>query len=185
MSTFTIPFPEYDIANTLQKEFPKKDNFSVAIPLSRQQKFYDLLLINGATKKSVTIQVKSSRTWPGQPKKKEGFQFYSWLNYFDVRDNYSDFYFVYMTFPVMDKNFRPSAKWDRKILVFNQREMVNILSMVKTKAGKQERFFSFAFNVDDGEICGARGFRHLGLGTQEFSKNLLENKLAEIKKKLA
>ncbi|MEZ4200803.1 MAG: hypothetical protein R3B69_04485 [Candidatus Paceibacterota bacterium] len=47
MSTFTIPFPEYDIADILQKQFPKKENFSVAIPLSRQQKFYDLLLVKG------------------------------------------------------------------------------------------------------------------------------------------
>ena len=91
MSTFTIPFPEYDIANILQKEFPKKDNFSVAIPLSRQQKFYDLLLINGESKKSVTIQVKSSRTYLGSEKSE--YQYYSWLNYFDIKDNYSDFYF--------------------------------------------------------------------------------------------
>lgn len=180
MSTFTIPFPEYDIANILQKEFPKKDNFSVAIPLSRQQKFYDLLLVNGATKKSVTIQVKSSRTWPGA--KKEAYQFYSWLNYFDIKDNYSDFYFVYMTYPTFDKNFRPGARWDRKILVFNQQEMVSLLGSVKTKAGKQERFFSFGFNPTDDQIYGARGFGHLD--PQEFSANLLANKIEEIKGRL-
>ena len=181
MSTFTIPFPEYDIANILQKEFPKKENFSVAIPLSRQQKFYDLLLVNGESKKSVTIQVKSSRTWPGS--EKDEYQFYSWLNYFDIKDNYSDFYFVYMTFPVFDKNLRPGAKWDRKIVVFNQMEMVKLLGSVKTKAGKQERFFSFGFNVADKKIVGARGFSHLN--EQEFSGNLLENKLGEIKKMLS
>lgn len=180
MSTFTIPFPEYDIANILQKEFPKKDNFSVAIPLSRQQKFYDLLLINGASKKSVTIQVKSSRTWPGT--KKDGYQFYSWLNYFNIKDNYSDFYFIYMTYPVLDKNLRPGAKWERKILVFNQKEMVKILENVKTKAGKPEKFFSFGFNVTNGNIRGARGFSHLK--PQDFSKNLLENKLPELRKRL-
>ena len=63
MSTFTIPFPEYDIADILQRKFPKKENFSVSIPLSRQQKFYDLLLVNGKNKKILTIQVKSSRTF--------------------------------------------------------------------------------------------------------------------------
>lgn len=180
MSTFTIPFPEYDIANILQKEFPKKDNFSVAIPLSRQQKFYDLLLVNGETKKSVTIQVKSSRTYLGT--EKHEYQYYSWLNYFDIKDNYSDFYFVYMTYPVFDKNFRPGARWDRKILTFNQKEMIELLNNVKTKAGKRERFFSFGFNASDDKIWGARGFAHLE--KQEFSKNLLENKLNEIRKKL-
>jgi|SRR3989338_1881687 len=178
MSTFTIPFPEYDIANILQKEFPKKDNFSVAIPLSRQQKFYDLLLINGESKKSVTIQVKSSRTYLGSEKSE--YQYYSWLNYFDIKDNYSDFYFVYMTYPLFDKNFTPRAKWNRKILVFNQKEMSNLLSNVKTKAGKQERFFSFGFNVTDGKIYGARGFGHLD--NKEFSMNLIESKIDEIRK---
>jgi len=180
MSTFSIPFPEYDIANIIQKKFPKKDNFSVAIPVSRQQKFYDLLLINGATKKSVTIQVKSSRTWPGT--KSGEYQFYSWLNYFDIKDNYSDFYFIYMTYPVLDKDLRPSAKWERKILVFNQKEMAKILNNVKTKTGKQEKFFSFGFNAFDDKIHGARGFSHLK--NQEFSKNLLENKILELRKKL-
>jgi hypothetical protein len=137
-------------------------------------------LINGKSKKSVTIQVKSSRTWPGS--EKEAYQFYSWLNWFDIKDNYSDFYFVYMTFPVLDKNFHPSAKWDKKIVVFNQKEMVKLLGNVKTKAGKQERFFSFGFNTSDKKIVGARGFAHLD--EQEFSKNLLENRLSEIKKML-
>lgn len=180
MSTFTIPFPEHDIANILQGKFLKKNNFSIAIPLSRQQKFYDLLLINGASKKSVTIQVKSSRTWPGS--RKQEYQYYSWLNYFDIKDNYSDFYFVYMTYPVFDKNLRPGAKWNRKILVFNQKEMVKLLKNVKTKTGKRERFFSFGFNGTDNKISGARGFAHLK--PQDFSKNLFEKKLAEMRKKL-
>ena len=181
MSTFTIPFPEYDIAEILQKEFSKKENFSLAIPLSRQQKFYDLLLVNGASKRSVTIQVKSSRTYLGSPKNE--YQYYSWLNYFDIKDNYSDFYFVYMTYPQLDKDFTPRAKWERMILVFNQKEMVELLGNVKTKAGKQERFFSFGLNVTDGKIYGVRGFGHLG--KKEFSKNLLANKLGEIRKKLS
>lgn len=180
MSTFTIQFPEYDIANILQEEFPKKENFSVAIPLSRQQKFYDLLLINGESKKTITIQVKSSRTWPG--KKNETHQYYSWLNYFDIKDNYSDFYFVYMTYPSFDKNFRPGAKWERKILVFNQKEMLELLGNVKTKKGTQEKFFSFGFNATDGKIYGARGFSHLG--EKEFSGNLLQNRITELKRKL-
>jgi len=180
MSTFSIQFPEYDIANILQKEFPKKDNFSVAIPLSRQQKFYDLLLINGKTKKLVTIQVKSSRTYLGSPK--DDYQYYSWLNHFRIEDNYSDFYFIYMTFPLFDKNFTPRAKWDRKILVFNQKEMSQLLSNIKTQGGKQERFFSFGFNATDAEICGERGFSHFD--KKNFSENLLGNKMGEIQAKL-
>ncbi len=180
MSTFTIPFPEYDIAIELQKAFPKKNDFSVAIPFSRQQKFYDLLLINGKSKKSVTIQVKSSRTYFRSEKSE--YQYGSFLNYFDIKDNYSDFYFVYLPYPLFDKNFGPRAKWDRKILVFTQKEMVVLLGNVKTKAGKQERFFSFGFNATDGMIYGGRGFKHLD--KLEFSDNLLVNKVDEIRSKL-
>ena len=180
MSTFTIPFPEYDIAEILQKEFPKKDNFSVAIPLSRQQEFYDLLLINGLKKRSVTIQVKSSRTWLGG--KKDSCQFYSWFNYFDIKNNYSDFYFLYMTYPLFDKNLRPRAKWERKILVFSQKEMLKLLNNVKTKAGKPDRFFSFGFNVSDDIVLGHRGFKHLP--KKNFSTNLLSTKIDSIRKKL-
>lgn len=179
MSTFSIPFPEYDIADLLQKTFPKKENFSVAIPLSRQQKFYDLLLVKGESKRSVTIQVKSSRTWLANQKSE--FQFASWLNYFDIKDNYSDFYFIYMTFPLFDEHFKPRAKWDRKILVFNQKEMVKLLGSVKTKAGKQEKFFSFSFNGNDDRVVGTRGFQHMR--PQDFSKNLFENKVEEIRRK--
>jgi len=181
MSTFTIPFPEYDIADILIKEFHKKDNFSVAIPFSRQQKFYDLLLLNGKTKKHIAIQVKSSRTYIGG--EKDEYQYYSWLNHFDIKDNYSDYYFIYMTYPLLDKEtFKPRAKWERKILVFNNSEMIEILKNVKTKSGKQEHFFSFAFNVTDNKIDGARGFANMS--KRDFSKNLLEYKLEEIKKSL-
>ena len=179
MSTFSIPFPEYDIADILQKKFPKKENFSVAIPMSRQQKFYDLLLVKGESKRSVTIQVKSSRTWLANDK--DDFQFASWLNHFGIKNNYSDFYFIYMTYPLFDENFKPKAKWDRKILVFNQKEMVKILDNVKTKSGKPEKFFSFGFNADGKKITGERGFSHLP--KKNFAKNLLENKLDEIRKK--
>jgi len=178
MSTFTIPYPEYDIAEILQKRFPKKENYSVAIPLSRQQKYYDLLLVKGEKRKTVTIQVKSSRTYLSQ---KEGeYRYYSWFNYFDIKNNYSDFYFLYMTYPLFDKNYKPKAKWSTKILVFTGNEMKKLLDNVKTKEGKQERFFSLGFN-EQGEICGARGFSHLQ--KKDYSKYLLENMFEVIRKK--
>jgi len=179
MAIFTIPFPEYDIAKTLQEKFPKKENFSVSIPLSRQQKFYDLLLVNGSKKKMVTIQVKSSRTYLG--KKKNEYQYYSWFNNFDIKKNYSDYYFLYMTYPLFNKSFKPRARWDKKILVFNKDEMVKLLQNVKTKSGKRDHFFSFGFNMFDSKIYGARGF--VSSDKKEFSKNLLEHKFSEIEKK--
>jgi hypothetical protein len=181
MSTFTIPYPEYDIALSLQKQFQKKNNFSVAVPFSRQQKYYDLILLNGDNRRSVTIQVKSSRTWIKRSEQIE-YQYESLLNYFDIKDNYSDFYFVYMTYPLLNENSGPGAKWDRKILVFNDTEMGDLLGNVKTKSGKQDRFFSFGFNALNDVIYGARGLKHLN--KKDYSVNLLDNKLDEIRRKL-
>jgi hypothetical protein len=57
-----------------------------------------------------------------------------------------------------------------------------LLGNVKTKSGKQDRFFSFGFNDTDRLIYGTRGFKHLD--KQEYSANLFENKLDEIRRKL-
>jgi len=46
MNYFSIDYPEYHIAGLLQKDFKKQNNFSVNIPMSRQQKHYDLFLFN-------------------------------------------------------------------------------------------------------------------------------------------
>lgn len=194
MSTFTIPFPEYDIANYLQEKFPKKLNFSVNIPLSRQQKHYDLVLMNGIHKRVIVIQVKSSRTWKTSTKIAEkSHEYESFFNKFDIEGNYSDYYFIYMTYPVMNKNFSPGAKWDRKILVFSDLEMLDILSNIKTKKGTPENRFCFCFNSSNNVVEGSRGFTDSKgeflscfkyFKTNDFSKKLIENKLGEIEKKL-
>ena len=188
MSTpiFTLPFPEYDIANILQKSFPKKKDFSVSIPLSRQQKFYDLLLINGKNKKVLTIQVKSSRTFHHENKKTKKMNFFDkyeydgWFLYFDIKNNYSDYYFFYMPYPIHDKNFRPRARWGRKILIFNREEMIKILDKVKTKSGERGHSFWFLFNSFDNKI----GFSGGSVRSSVLYKHVLENKIKEMKKKI-
>ena len=178
---FTIQFPEYDIADILQKHFPKKDHFSIAIPVSRQQKFYDLLLINGKSRKSVTIQVKSSRVYLGR--KFDDYEYYSWHKCFDITDNYSDFFFLYIVYPEIDKKtFRPRAEWHKKILVFSGKEMRALLRKLKTEKGKRERwFFSFCFNATGDKIDGGRGFNYAGT---PFSQHLLENQIDNLRKRL-
>ena len=175
MSTFTLPYAEYDIANLLQNTFKKKDGFSVSIPLSRQQKGFDLLLVNERNKKLVTIQVKSSRVYLGG---EEEFEFYSWFNAFDIKDNVSDFYFLYTPY-----QFPNTTKgWKRKIVVFNAKEMKDILENVKTKKGTPEKFFSLGFNDKGGEIGGGRGFALFK--KKDYSENLFEKMVGEVREGL-
>lgn len=184
MSTFTIPYPEYDIAEQLSKLFPKKDTYSVSIPMSRTQKFYDLIVVNGKAKKFITIQVKSSRTYSHD--REEGYDYYSWLNLFDIKDNYSDFYFIYMTYPASDEKGRPrGTKWLSKILVFDNSEMKDILENVLTKKDTQDRFFGFGFNSLDDKVGSGRGLLNSKkYAKYDFSKHLLENRIDELKKSL-
>jgi hypothetical protein len=183
MNKFSIDFAEYYIAGILQKEFSKKQNFSVNIPLSRQQKDYDLFLHNGIDRKSLTIQVKSSRTYitTGIPKNKSSFNYDAWFKRFII-SKYCDFYFCYLSFPLFDPvNFKPKAAFDTKILVFDNNEMQVILDEIKTKRkGTPETFFGFGFNINSNKIFGTRGF--VSATPREFTNNLFENKLTQLKK---
>ena len=55
---FSLPYPEFAIATILQKNFKKKDGFSIQIPLSRQQKGLDLLVYNQKSKKPSQSKLK-------------------------------------------------------------------------------------------------------------------------------
>lgn len=58
---FTLPWTEFSMANALSKSFKKKDGYSLLVPLSREEKGIDLVLLrkdsNGKSK-AVTLQVK-------------------------------------------------------------------------------------------------------------------------------
>jgi hypothetical protein len=175
MNNFSIPYPEYHIAGLLQNQFPKEKNFTVFIPMSRQQKHMDLLLYNLENKKSATIQVKSSRTYiTTMPLNPNQYNYTTWLGNFDPSDCV-DFYVYYIPYPLFDaKTYMPKAKQGLHVLVFDKVEMKMLLAHIKkTKTGKQDRFFYFGFNLHENRIFSARGFEKSG---QEFTKNLLSNR---------
>jgi hypothetical protein len=76
---FTLQWPEFLVAERLQSLLPKKDGYSVLIPLSRQEKGVDLVIHrrdkSGASS-VLTIQVKASRTYlPPAPKRKNTIRY--------------------------------------------------------------------------------------------------------------
>ena len=185
MNHFSIDYAEYHIAGLLQNDFKKQNNFSINIPISRQQKYYDLLLFNGNKNKCLTIQVKSSRTYiyPNADTIKQ-YHYYAWLNSFNIDNNYSDYYFIFISFPSFDtKTFRPKTGFGTNILIFEKEEMKDILSNIKkTKKGTPDKFFSFCFNIDDNRIFGDRGFDIIP--RKDFTDNLYQNKISSVTKKL-
>lgn len=182
MNKFSIEYPEYHIAGLLQDDFSKTNNFSISIPLSRQQKYYDLLLHNANNKKCLAIQVKSSRTYinTNTTDNPNDYNYYAWLNNF--RSNtFSDFYFIFISYPLFDTTtFRPRTALGTKILVFDTIEMTNLLANIRTtRSGNPDKFFGFGFNINEEEIYGTRGF--ITEPRQEFTSNLYHNKLNQIR----
>ena len=185
---FTLPYPEYVVATYLQKLLKKKEGYSVQIPLSRQQKGIDLLVYSLQSRKSASIQVKSSRAYIGKaPKRKSKKERYNnalWFRTFDYERGIADFYILFGLYPKsdiinkrLDKSKKTRKWWDYKILIFKDREMGNFLRSLSTKHGKKEAFFSFGFNNGSKEIFAVRGFKR----PKRCKEYLIENNIASIK----
>ena len=97
---FTLQWPEFVVAERLQDLLPRKDGYSVLIPLSRQEKGIDLVVLRRSKSGqsfALTIQVKASRTYlPIAPKRKNTirYKYYTWFNRFDVPDR-ADFVILF------------------------------------------------------------------------------------------
>lgn len=185
MNKFSIEYPEYHIAGLLQDYFPKSGNYSVSIPLSRQQKYYDLLLHNANNKKCLAIQVKSSRTYvrTETTDAQNEYNYYAWLNNFHI-NTFSDFYFIFISYPLFDTvTFRPKTALGIKILVFDTNEMTTLFANIRTtRSGNPDKFFGFGFNIGEEGVYGTRGFT---INPRlEFTDNLFQNKLHQLNQAL-
>ena len=67
---FTLQWPEFLLANRLQRTLTKSQGYSLLIPVSRQEKGFDLAVIrnrpNGISRVA-TIQIKASRAYLQSP----------------------------------------------------------------------------------------------------------------------
>src|SRR5207247_8199121 len=91
---FTLQWPEFVLAHRLQQRLPKKEGYSLLVPLSRQEKGIDLAILKkrGGAHRTVTIQIKASRTYLHPPSKQGStrstmpFRFESWFHRFEVSE---------------------------------------------------------------------------------------------------
>ncbi|HUD19246.1 MAG TPA: hypothetical protein VMR81_02315 [Patescibacteria group bacterium] len=191
-SIFTLPFSEYKVALILQNELKKKDGYSLYIPLSRQQEGVDLIIHNLKTKKTLTIQIKSSRSYEGIPSKRNNrivHQHSSWFNNFlyKYKEGIADYYVFFTPYPILSRGngikldkTTPDKWWGFKSLLFSDNEMGTLLNEIKTKKGKVESKFGFGFDEENDSIYLTRGSDRPVL----YTNNLLENKISELKQKL-
>lgn len=175
---FTLPYPEFAVAQEMQKLVR---SCSVFVPASRQQKSIDLLLLNLATTKVVSLQVKSSRVYPSSQRvnsSRRQFIHTTWFHVFDVPPE-PDWFILVGIYP-QDQGHTKSQTaswWSTIMLAFTQDEMSQFMQSVRTKGGKADKFFYFGFDNKE-EIFQTRG-REDG-SNPPFTDKLLENRISEL-----
>lgn len=184
---FTLPYAEFEIVNRFQNIFKRNAGYSIYIPVSRQEKAVDFLLLNSKLNSVARFQVKSSRTYIHEARTKNNalnppkYRYHLWLNNFKNRysEGLADFYIIFGLYPAYDTTKSiMSDFWKSMILCLTDEEMGDLLNKVKTKKErKADRFFSFSFN-EPTLVFGTRGF----LTEVDFSHYLLNNRIEEIKK---
>jgi len=182
---FTLNYPEYAVAECLSKLLPKKNGYSINIPLNRQQKGFDLLVYASNSRKSATIQVKASRSYKNEPPKrvikKRRFNLGLWFNNFKCQDAAADFYILFGLFPKSDIFEKPLNQkrnrrnwWSSKLLMFQEQEMKDFLrNLSHTRSGNPAHSFYLEFDYNSSDIYITRGAREL----KNLNEFLIENRI--------
>lgn len=183
---FSLPYSEFAVVDAVQKELrkikeeTKNMDFSFYIPVSRQEKGVDFILLNKKTNKVAKFQVKASRYYEGNPQKKNDLKYNFWFNNFikKYKSGMADYYILFGLYPVYDLKKKINSKyWNQMILCVPDKEMGKILKNVLTKRErKQDHFFALSFDDPD-KICGSRGF----VNEVRFEQFLLSKQILCIK----
>lgn len=180
---YTVPYPEFCVAQQLSKLLPAKQGYSVFAPLSRQERGVDLILARRRRtgSKVATVQVKSSRTYSDRPSMRKSnrrrFRYYTWFNTFACPPE-ADFFCLVALYPAVDaaEKRELGSWWAPQILLFTQREMRSFLRDIKTKGGSPDRMFGFAFDRPT-EAVLYRGDARL----PDYSAHLLERRVRDLR----
>ena len=184
----SLPYSEYETIVQIQKYFKKNDGFSVCVPVSRQQKGIDFIVLNTLNSKVLRFQVKGSRPYiptAAEQKKRDLFKYIFWFNNFYDRykPGMADVYILFGLYQVYDfkKNIKSRTKfWESFVLAFKDEEMEKFLDTIRTKdEEKHDRFFYISFN-DLSNITVTRGRKD----RPNLNKYLLMNRVPELLKQL-
>ncbi|MBN56669.1 hypothetical protein [Thalassolituus sp. UBA3500] len=173
---FTIPYTELrsmEILDEMIKKVAKgvakekgekvgslKDVCSSHIPVSRQQKGFDFIVVREEFLENPrifkTVQVKGSRAYYSDGKKSDKFKYTLSFGRFKVPDNADYFIFIGL-FPDYYHGVRvDKAEWRPVTLLLTNSELTELFSRLKTKKGTEETRFYTSFNSPD-ELYLTRG----------------------------
>lgn len=184
---FTLNYPEFLIAEHLKKLFSKADGYSILIPVSSQQKGYDIALMRRQCSESkvVTIQVKSSTmhlgvAGIGKNNKLRKFANTLFFNRFEVPSEADFFIFVGLYAPKPTSLKNTTNVWHPHILLFTQEEMSKFMNTIHQKNSDKPDKFAFGFD-NTNEAYLTRG--HAKDKHPDYSEYLLARRHDLIKKK--
>jgi hypothetical protein len=184
---FTLQWPEFLLAQQLQKVFPKAQGYSLLVPLSRQEKAIDLAILKKGcgSHTTVTVQIKASRTYLHPPPKKEGtkrFRFETWFKCFVVPEE-ADFFILFGLYaPDAGRTERVSSNWYRDCsLLFTHAEMRALIESCLTVGGKPDRMFGFGFD-ESSAVFLTRGDQTRSL--KDYSSYVLDRRIDLIRNAL-
>jgi len=187
-SVFTLPFPEYIVADEIGNHLHRGKGYAVCIPLSRQQKGMDLLVFDVKSRKSISIQVKSSRAYVGRPKKTDPpdgpFDYYLWFRAIGKSDINADYYAFVGIFPKkaiinysLGRKRSPKNWWSHIILLIPRSDVIKIMNKVKRNS---DRFFDIGFDSDLKRVALTRVTKR----AQSIDQYLIENSIKGLEKNL-
>ena len=185
---FTLQWPEFVLAERLQNALKKSQGYSVWIPLSRQEKGVDLAVLkrrDAGEAKTITLQVKASRTYMTAEPKRETTQrhsFHTWFNRFEVPAE-ADFFLLFGLYPpdvAMTRRVDPLWYKDMTLL-FTNKEMKEFMMSCRTVGGEVDKMFGFGFD-DGSQIVQVRG--DAKRAQKDFTSFLLSNRLDVLRKAL-
>ncbi len=188
---FTLPWSEFFIADKLRRLLSPKKDYSIFIPLSRQEKGIDLAVLLKTTPENnsavTTIQVKTSRIWHGKAPKHKNiirYQYNSWFNRFDVPERADFIILIAMYTTNIDRPGKGWKGWYKDCsLLFTNNEMHQFFKDCKNKKGEPDSSFYFGFN-DLSSIILTRGDMNYPKTRKDFAGFLLGNRLNDIERKI-
>jgi hypothetical protein len=185
---FTLQWPEFLLANRLQRLFPKGQGYSVMIPTSRQEKGIDLALLKKAGARStraITFQVKASRIYASEEPKRPDVRRYknrTWFGRFDVAREADFFLLVGLYAPDQGRTKRINSSWYKDCtLLFTNKEMQRFLDNCLTVSGNPDRMFGFGFD-DPAAVFQCRGDQDRM--QRDFSDHLLDRRVEMLREAL-
>lgn len=178
---FTLQWTEYLVVEELAKHFTKKDDYSILIPASRQEKGIDLGLIKkreSGQSRVALIQVKASRTYvPESPKRITTVRYthYTWFNRFEPSPHSDFFLLVGLYAPDVGRTKPVGKSWYRAcMLLFTFAEMKQFIENCNNVGGGPDGKFGFGFDTE-AKIVQTRG--NQARGPNDFTDHLLRKRL--------